>query len=69
MAAKKVVKRVSKPIEKTETEDAADPTIVSEIPHIDDLFKMEFRTSVPGEIVGVRRGLRLGVIEIYRIKK
>mgnify|MGYP000962099231 FL=1 len=78
MSAKKVVsvtKRaadISKIEEIKEVQAAPiieEPTPEEEpyIPHIEELFSMTFHDS-NGELLGVRRSIKLGMLEIYEIR-
>ncbi len=78
MSAKKVVsvtKRaadISKIEEIKEVQAAPiieEPTPEEEpyIPHIEELFSMKFHGS-NGELLGVRRSIKLGMLEIYEIR-
>lgn len=59
----RVVKKVAPPVEKPIVEQPKEQTI----PNISELFTMKFKTD-RGELVGIRRGMKLGSIEIYEVK-
>lgn len=62
----RVVKKVAPPVV------VEQPFIIEQpkeqtIPNISELFTMKFKTD-RGELVGIRRGMKLGSIEIYEVK-
>ena len=76
MAQRKVVKRATKPktvaefiddFAKAEAEKPKEEKVEVVLPHISEIFSMKFRTD-NGDIVGIRRGMKLGSIEFYPVK-
>ena len=76
MAQSKVVKRATKPktvaefiddFAKAEAEKPKEEKVEVVLPHISEIFSMKFRTD-NGDIVGIRRGMKLGSIEFYPVK-
>lgn len=76
MAQRKVVKRITKPktvaefiddFAKAEAEKPKEEKAEAILPHIDEIFSMKFRTD-SGDIVGIRRGMKLGSIEFYPVQ-
>lgn len=76
MTQRKVVKRTTKPktveqfiddFAKAEAEKPKEEKVEVVLPHISEIFSMKFRTD-NGDIVGIRRGMKLGSIEFYPVK-
>ena len=76
MAQSKVVKRATKPktvaefiddFAKAEAEKPKEEKVEVVLPHIDEIFSMKFITD-NGDIVGIRRGMKLGSIEFYPVQ-
>ena len=76
MAQRKVVKRITKPktveqfiddFAKAEAEKPKEEKVEVVLPHISEIFSMKFRTD-NGDIVGIRRGMKLGSIEFYQVQ-
>lgn len=76
MTQRKVVKRATKPktveqfiddFAKAEAEKPNEEKVEVVLPHISEIFSMKFRTD-NGDIVGIRRGMKLGSIEFYPVK-
>jgi len=76
MAQSKVVKRATKPktveqfiddFAKAEAEKPKEEKVEVVLPHISEIFSMKFRTD-NGDIVGIRRGMKLGSIEFYPVQ-
>ena len=76
MAQRKVVKRATKPktveqfiddFAKAEAEKPKEEKVEVVLPHISEIFSMKFMTD-NGDIVGIRRGMKLGSIEFYPVQ-
>ena len=76
MTQRNVVKRATKPktveqfiddFAKAEAEKPKEEKVEVVLPHISEIFSMKFRTD-NGDIVGIRRGMKLGSIEFYPVQ-
>ena len=76
MTQRNVVKRATKPktveqfiddFAKAEAEKPKEEKVEIVLPHINEIFSMKFITD-KGDIVGIRRGMKLGSIEFYPVK-